>query len=66
MKHYWVSCKKFTVGVETDDQHVITDAAPIVRRFIGQHMRNLVKWARKLGGLRVYDYDAKKYWYHDD
>jgi hypothetical protein len=51
---FWVSCRKFTVRVVTDEHGVITEAAPIVRRFIGQPLGNLTRWAaREIGGLRV-------------
>lgn len=38
----WISCRKFTVRVVVDDGNIITEAAPILRRFIGQPLRNLV------------------------
>ncbi|HEY1876922.1 MAG TPA: hypothetical protein VGG66_05605 [Rhizomicrobium sp.] len=49
---YWVSCDQWTVEVRAADGR-ITQAAPIVRRFIGQPLNNLLNWARGLGGLRV-------------
>lgn len=39
-----------TVGVETDASGVIIAAAPIVRKFIGQHIDNLRRWMRKQTG----------------
>jgi hypothetical protein len=51
--YWWVSCAEFTVRVVTDEQDVITEAAPIVRRFVGQPFENLKRWAASLGGLRV-------------
>jgi hypothetical protein len=51
VKH-WVSCTRFTVLVETDERGVIVGGAPIVRRFIGQPLHALLKWARYLGGFR--------------
>ena len=51
MKH-WISCVKFTVEVETDARDKIIHAAPIVRKFQGQSLGNLLAWARKLGGLQ--------------
>lgn len=53
---YWVSCKKFTVGVITlgrGSQAEICETAPITRKFIGQPLSNLAKWAQKLGGFKV-------------
>lgn len=49
---YWVCCDRFTVLVRAEEGR-ITEAAPIVRRFVGQPMNNLLNWARGLGGLRV-------------
>lgn len=44
MKKWWFSCKSFTVQVETDERRVITKAAPIVRKFLGQPLENLERW----------------------
>lgn len=54
MTAWWLSCNKFTVLVVVDDNHIITEAAPIVRRFVGQPARNLKTWMEKLGGYRSY------------
>jgi hypothetical protein len=50
----WVSCNKFTVQVETKGpEHMIVTAAPIVWRFVGQPLDNLLRWAdRRFGGLK--------------
>lgn len=40
---WWISCPLFTVQVTTVDG-IIRDAAPIVRKFIGQPLANLVRW----------------------
>ena len=53
MRSYWVSCEKFTVRVSCDGDGVIREAAPIVRRFVGQHLSRLTRWAADLGGLQV-------------
>jgi hypothetical protein len=53
VKQFWFSCHKFTVLVVCDDRGIITDTAPVARKFIGQHFDNLWKWGEKLGGLRV-------------
>ena len=50
---YWVSTMKFTVRVEVDWHGRITDAATLVRKFVGQPWKNLVNWCRKIGGLRI-------------
>jgi len=39
--------------VETDEKGRIVWAAPIVRRFVGQPLANLVRWARSLGEFRM-------------
>ena len=44
---------KFTVRVEVDWHGRITDAATLVRKFVGQPWKNLVNWCRKIGGLRI-------------
>lgn len=44
---YWVSCNKFTCGVEIDDEGIIIKCAPIVKRFKGQGIENLSKWMKK-------------------
>jgi hypothetical protein len=49
---HWVSCTAFTVRVETDAGGRITWAAPIVRKFVGQPLANLLRWAGSRGGLR--------------
>ena len=51
VKH-WVSCLRFTVMVETDVRGIVTGGAPIVRRFQGQPLKNLLAWARSLGGFQ--------------
>lgn len=53
MKAWWVSCERFTVRVATDERGVIREAAPLVRRFVGQPFGNLTRWAAGLRGLRV-------------
>jgi len=50
---YWLSTPKMTVSVETDGQHIIRGAAPIVHKFIGQPLDNLLDWLRKQGQLEM-------------
>jgi hypothetical protein len=52
MTRHWISCTRFTVEVETDARGIVTKAAPIVRKFQGQPLVNLLKWASELGGLK--------------
>jgi len=49
---WWVSCHKFTVKVCIRDERII-DAAPIVRRFKGQPLDNLLSWMKSVGGLTL-------------
>lgn len=42
-RDWWVSCPQFTVWVQTSNG-IILDSAPIVRRFIGQPLINLIRW----------------------
>lgn len=51
MTTYWASCDKFTVRVDVDDAGIVTDTAPIVRKFVGQKWDNLRRWMEGLGGL---------------
>lgn len=46
MTSYWLSCKLYTVRVDVDDKMVIRQAAPIVKRFVGQPLADLVRWQR--------------------
>lgn len=51
--NWWVSCNKFTCYVGTDKSLKIIKAAPIVRKFTGQPLGNLIKWCQKLGGFKI-------------
>lgn len=48
---HWISCARFTVEVETDGDKIVR-AAPIVRKFLGQPLANLLEWAQSLGEFR--------------
>lgn len=52
MPDHWLSNERMTVAVVTDDQGRITDAAPVVRKFVGQHLDDLRAWMTKHGGFR--------------
>jgi len=52
---YWVSCLKFTVKSETDDNGKIVDATPVVQVFIGQPLNNLISWFERFGKTRYVD-----------
>lgn len=49
---WWVSCEKFTIWVETDEERRIVDIAPVARRFKGQSFDNLLRWFAGFGGLK--------------
>jgi hypothetical protein len=52
-RQWWFSCTKFTCLVVSDKNNVVTSkSAPIVKRFVGQHIKNLANWCRKLGGFK--------------
>jgi len=53
MRYWWMSCRRFTCLVVSDkNDRVAKGSAAIVGRFRGQHIKNLVKWMKKLGGFR--------------
>jgi hypothetical protein len=51
MTCHWISTNMFTVLVHTNGTEIVR-AAPLVRRFIGQPIGNLLNWAIPFGGLR--------------
>jgi hypothetical protein len=51
MTSYRVKCNRFVVQVDVVNT-IISDAPPIVRRFIGQPFTRFIRWCGKLGGLR--------------
>lgn len=53
MKQLWISCPKFTVQVDVGDDNRVVEAAPVVRRFIGQNIDNLLYWLRGFGKVEV-------------
>lgn len=56
---HWISCHLFTVRVVTDSDDRIIEAAPIVRRFVGQPLANLLGWAAKRGGF-IYAWEEEE------
>ncbi len=52
MSRWWLSTTRMTVLVECDEQDIITATPPIVRKFIGQPIDNLIAWMKKQPGLR--------------
>jgi hypothetical protein len=58
MKRYWVTCARFTIQVDTDDDAgLIRWTAPIARCFVGQRFIQLLSWARAFGDLRYQELD---------
>lgn len=48
---WYVSTSRFTAACKSEDG-IITDSAPILRRFVGQPVRNLERWIlNRLGGV---------------
>jgi hypothetical protein len=50
---YWLSCNNFTVKVSTDANDRVVGGAPLIRKFIGQPMSNLVRFAGMFGGVKL-------------
>lgn len=48
-----LSNKRMTVRVETDAANNIRAAAPVVRKFVGQPLDNLVQWMNRMGKTRI-------------
>lgn len=49
---YWLSSSRMTVGVKVENG-IIVDAAPIVRKFVGQPVDNLKRWMNKQSGFKM-------------
>ena len=47
---FYLTCRKFTIKVVTDEDDKIIEAAPIVRKFVGQPFANLVRWVGRITG----------------
>jgi len=52
---FWrISCKKFTVGVCTDNDGKIISGPPIIQSFKGQSVIDIKKWAeKKFGEVKI-------------
>lgn len=65
MSDWWyVSSPRLTCAVKVEDG-IITDSAPILRRFIGQPAKNLGDWLRQQGDVefkRLKAYDRVYAW----
>lgn len=51
-REWWFSSLKMTIWVQSDSIDLIADCAPITRKFIGQHIKDLAEWMRKQGDFR--------------
>lgn len=49
---WWLSSTSMTLGVKTEGG-VIVKAPPIIKKFIGQPLRNLVHWMKRQGGFKI-------------
>jgi len=49
---YWVCCRRFCVKITVDDDDIIIDAAPIIRKFIGKSFTNLITWIHRFSYLK--------------
>lgn len=49
---YWLSSLRMTFDVKTDTNNIILDTAPIAKKFIGQPIKNLMRWMRKQRGFK--------------
>lgn len=59
MSKWWLSSRRMTVVVE-EQGNLVVDAAPIVRKFIGQPLENLTRWMRRQGGYREHKFPFPK------
>lgn len=50
---WWLSNKQLTIKVEIDDNSNIKTAAPVVYKFIGQPLSNLIRWMNSMGKTEV-------------
>ena len=54
---WWFSCSRFTTYCISDNKNIIVKGGPIIGRFMGQHVKNLVDWMKKLGRFKYHEYD---------
>jgi hypothetical protein len=57
MRWWWLSTERMSVSVAIDEDDVIVDAPPIVRKFIGQPITNLMRWLAKQPGYMKAELD---------
>ena len=54
IKWYYLSNRKYTVAVKVRNGWII-DSPPIVRKFRGQTINNLINWMRRFKGFTIID-----------
>jgi hypothetical protein len=59
MKYLQLSSNKMTVLVVMDEKDIIIGGAPVIRRFMGQPLGNLVRWMSLQGGFRRFSFSSK-------
>ena len=52
MIKWWMSNNRLTIQANVDDKGIVRWAAPVVKKFVGQHVNILRWWMRKLGGYK--------------
>jgi len=55
----WLSNKRMTVFAQINNE-TIMDTSPIIRKFKGQKIANLVNWMRRMGKTEVVELPVKK------
>lgn len=50
---WWLSNERMTFKVTTNGEHIITDAAPIARKFVGQPLTNLARWMQRMSETQI-------------
>jgi hypothetical protein len=50
---YWMSTLSMAFSVKVEDE-IIIQTPPIVTRFIGQPLKNLVRWMKKQSNFEMY------------
>ena len=53
MSDLWVSSSWATGLVVIDDEGIITDTAPVWRKFRGQCIESLTKWLKKKSDVKI-------------
>lgn len=49
----WLSTERMTVVVRVDDDGIIKVTPPIVRKFLGQPVDNLIGWMKQQPGFEI-------------